>query len=255
MGSLRRIFRIILLLWWCLSLMLLASISFLFVWNRWRRIKLGSAWAQFWARGAGYIIGLRITLHGSKNCERGCLVVSNHLGYLDVLAHAGAFRLRFAPKAEIKKWPFFGWLTALGTPVWIDRKNPRMSAIYAEAFKDTMEHGISMLVYPEGTSTDGLHGLLPFKSTPFAAALKCRSNILPTLLFYKSRSGGVSRAAWHDDTPFGVHVWNVLGDAGTDIDIYCLPLCRVQENEDRKVLAARVRDIMETEYWKIKNAR
>lgn len=250
---LRRMIRIILLLFWCLSLMLLAALSHLFVWNCWKRIRMGSTWAQIWALGASRIVGIRIRKHGNSHFQSGCLVISNHLGYLDILVHASVFSLRFAPKAEIKKWPFFGWLTALGHPVWIDRKNPRMSALYAEAFQETMAHGISMLVYPEGTSTDGKHGLLPFKSTPFASALKCNAPIMPTLLFYHSRRGGDSLAAWHDDTPFGTHLWRVLGDAGTDIDIYCLPPALPAEDEDRKALAARIHDIMETEYWKVEN--
>ena len=157
-SAVRRFCRIIALIFFCLALMLAATLSFAFVFNRWKRVRMGAFWSRLWSRGAAFIIGVRVRVTGDIPAGNGFLVVSNHLGYLDILAHGSVFNLRFAPKAEIRKWPFFGWLTALGCPVWIDRRNPRMSACYAEEFKATMEHGISMLVYPEGTSTDGKHG-------------------------------------------------------------------------------------------------
>lgn len=251
----RRIFRILLLIWWCVTVMIAAAVSLLLTFGKWRRIRRGARWTNIWSRGAAWIIGLRIICKGNPPPGRGMLVVSNHLGYLDVLVHGSVFSLRFAPKAEIRKWPFFGWLTALGTPVWIDRKNPRMSALYAEEFRETMAHGISMLVYPEGTSTDGKHGILKFKSTPFAAALENRSRILPTLLFYRQRGDSGFNAAWHDDTPFAFHVWQLLGERGTDVELYISPTVSVNEDDDRKSLALRVYELMEKEYWKIEKLR
>ena len=250
----RRSYRIAALLLWCIVLMVAASLSFGVVFGKWNRVRLGAFWTRFWSRGAAWIVGLRVRIFGAIPEGNGLLVVSNHLGYLDILAHGSTFKLRFAPKAEIRKWPFFGWLTALGSPVWIDRKNPRMSAVYAEEFKATMEHGISMLVYPEGTSSDGKHGLLPFKSTPFAAALSSGSNILPTLIFYRQRGNSSFNAAWYDDTPFGVHVWRVLGEKGTDVDLHILPVAELDKDDDRKRLASRIYDIMKEEYWQIERS-
>ena len=250
--ALRRSFRIISLLLYCSLIMLIAALSQLFAFGIWRKVKSGAFWAKRWSRGAAWLTGIRIKIHGNIPEDKGFLVVANHLGYLDIPALGSILPLRFAPKAEIRKWPFFGWLTALGAPIWIDRKNPRMSAQYATAFKETLEHGISMLVFPEGTSTDGKHGLLPFKSTAFAAALECKSPILPVLLFYRGRDGGDGTdSAWHENTSFARHVWQVLGSAGTDIDIYILPEAQTSGFSDRKVLAVKIHDLMEEEYWKI----
>ena len=252
LAVLRRSFRILSLLLYCTLIMLVAALSLLFTFGIWRKVKTGTFWAKIWSYGAAQLAGIKIKIHGNIPKDKGFLVVANHLGYLDIPALGSILPLRFAPKAEIRKWPFFGWLTALGAPVWIDRKNPRMSAQYATAFKETLEHGISMLVFPEGTSTDGKHGLLPFKSTAFAAALECQSPILPILLFYRGCDGGDgTESAWHDETPFAKHVWKVLGSAGTKIDIYILPEAQTSGVSDRKVLAAKMHDLMEEEYWKI----
>ena len=132
---------------------------------------------------------------------------------------------------------------------------PLKEALYAEEFCETMKHGIAMLVYPEGTSTDGKHGLLNFKSTPFAAALECHGQILPTLLFYRQRGGGDFNAAWFDKTPFVFHVWQVLGQRGTDVDVYILPVQQPEAEDTRKTLAAKIYDVMDKEYWKIEKTR
>ena len=240
----RRWFRIFRLFLCCIAIMVAASVSRLFVFS-WRKCRLGVWWTQRWAAAVARILGMKITIYGRIPSGSGHLVVSNHLGYLDVIAHASILPIRFAPKAEIRRWPFFGWMTSLSSPIWIDRRNPRMSAVYAEQFRLTIRHGISMLVYPEGTSTDGDHGILPFKSTPFASAIAAGAKILPTLLFYPEN------AAWHDETPFGKHLWRVLGMKKLDIDIYILDEITVPENSDRKTLAAAVHQTMEKEYWKI----
>ena len=237
-----------LLLLWGMILMLPALLSFIGL-SRWQRVRRGAFWAQFWAAGAAKIAGVKTVVHGEIPQGTGGLLVSNHLGYLDILAHAATFRLRFTPNDGIKCWPFVGQLVALSCPVWIDRKHPRKAATYAKIFKETMDNGVSLLVYPEGTSTDGKHGMLPFKSTVFAAVTP-EIPIVPTVLFYHETPADSAPAAWFDDTAFYVHVWNVLGLKEIRIDLYILPEMFAYPGEERKELACRVREAMLKEYEK-----
>ena len=225
--------------------MLPAALSFIGL-SKWQRVKRGAFWASCWAKGCAVIAGVKTVIHGDLPKNSGVLLVSNHLGYLDILAHAANFHLRFTPNDGIKKWIFAGQLVALSAPIWIDRKHPRKAASYAAEFRDTMTNGVSLLVYPEGTSTDGKHGMLNFKSTVFAA-LPENCPIVPTVLFYHETPADVS-AAWFDDTPFGKHGWKVLGLKKVEIDLYILPPLFAGANEDRKQLAARVRETMLEEY-------
>ena len=218
----------------------------------WRKVALGAFWAKFWAKGAARITGVKTVVHGVLPESRGKLLISNHLGYLDVLAHASVFNIRFAPKAEIKNWFLFGTLVSLGSPVWIDRKKQLRSREYAEVFKETLEHNVALLVYPEGTSTDGKHGLLPFKSTPFAA-LPENCAILPTLLFYHEKPENSVPGAWFGDISFAQHVWNVLGLKEIRVDMVIMPEITALPGEQRKELAARVHKAMTEEYEKYEN--
>lgn len=215
----------------------------------WRKVALGAFWAGVWARGAAAITGVKVVVHGKIPESSGKLVVSNHLGYLDVLAHASVFKIRFAPKEEIKNWFLFGILVSLGSPVWIDRKSPRKSREYAEIFRETLEHEIALLVYPEGTSSDGRHGLLPFKSTPFAA-LPEKCEILPTLLFYRETPENSAPGAWFGDVGFLRHIWGVLGLKKILINMVIMPEILSLPGEQRKELAFRVHAAMTKEYEK-----
>ena len=248
MRAVRCVIRVIALTLWGLLLMLPAAISFLGL-SGWRRVRRGAFWAQFWASGAAKIAGVQVVVHGTIPRETGGLLVSNHLGYLDILAHAGNFRLRFTPNDGIRRWPFIGWLVALSSPVWIDRKRPRKAADYARIFQETMDNGVSLLVYPEGTSSDGKHGMLPFKSTVFAA-VKPETPIVPTLIFYHEVPADTVPAAWFDDTGFAVHAAGVLGLKKVVIDLYVLPVMHAYEGEERKALAGRLREAMLKEYAK-----
>jgi 1-acyl-sn-glycerol-3-phosphate acyltransferase len=116
-----------------------------------------------------------------------------------------------------------------------------------------MRRGISLLVYPEGTSSDGKNGLLPFKSTPFAAAIESGAEIVPTLIFYRERPENSPPAAWFGDISFGAHVWRSLGIKRIDADLYILKKESISPGEDRKTAASRIHDAMEKEYWKIEN--
>ncbi|MBR7131611.1 MAG: 1-acyl-sn-glycerol-3-phosphate acyltransferase [Lentisphaeria bacterium] len=246
MGLLRQIWKITLFLWWSALLMPAAWISQAGL-KKWQRVRRGAFWAQFWAKGCAKIAGVKVRIHGGMPCESGVLLVSNHLGYLDILVHAAGFRLRFTPNSGIAKWFFIGSLVGLSSPVWIDRKSPRKAAEYAAEFRQTMDNGVSLLVYPEGTSTDGRHGLLPFKSTVFASVPE-GVPIVPTLLFYREADG--ETAAWFDDTPFIEHALKVLKMKKIIIDLYVLPEIFALAGEDRKSLACRVRDRMIEEYEK-----
>ena len=217
--------------------------------SKWDRVRRGAFWAQLWAKGCSRIMGVKTVIHGHAGFSSGVLLVSNHLGYLDILAHASVFKLRFTPNDGIKKWFIAGQLVALSSPVWIDRKHPRKAALYAGEFRDTMKNGVSLLVYPEGTSTDGEHGLLPFKSTVFAS-VSLEEPIVPTLLFYRKDPANEISGAWFDDTGFARHAWSVLGLHSVTVDLHILPEMFAGKNEDRKTLAARVRNVMIQEYEK-----
>lgn len=245
----RRLRKIILLSVWFFITLFLTALDTVFR-RKWSAIRTGAKWTKIWSKYSGKIVGLKVTVHGDIREVSGKLIVSNHTGYLDIVAQGTLFPLRFAPKIEMRKWPLFGQLIELSHPVWVDRVNRSRAGQTAQEFKETLEHGLSLLVYPEGTSTDGRHGLLPFKSTAFEAALAADVPLLPVFVFHRGVPENMFDPAWYGDIGFLRHIWGVLGLKEIHTHMYIMPVIPLQKGENRKQLAQRVWALMSEYYEK-----
>ena len=241
MACFRRLWRLALLALWFSLMTCYALVSCLGGWNA---VKAQTRKAKVWARGIAKIIGLRIRVHGDPEGVSG-LVVSNHLGYMDILTLGSVFPLRFTPKVEIRSWPLLGWFITLSRPIWVDRKSRQSAVRTGVEFEETLRHGMNLAVFPEGTSSDGREGLLPFKSTVFEAAAHGGFDIRPTLIRYREDFPG--QVAWFGDATLLPHVWRLLGMRRIEAEVHVLPPLP-PDGRDRKALAEHVRADMNESY-------
>lgn len=242
MTSIRRTIRIFLLfLWFPLASMLgiMAGIG------GWGGIKRVTKISRLWGWGISKIIGMKIKVYGDPGNIEGGIIVANHQSYLDIIAHASVFNIRFAPKKEIASWPVLGWVLAISRPIWVNRESKQSSHKTLAEYRETLEHGINLIVYPEGTSSDGA-GILPFKSTPFEAVSSGNFKIYPVLIRY-IRKPGESTLCWYGDMTLAPHCWETLGRPSINVEIHILaPL--LPEGRNRKELAGFVHDYMQGKY-------
>ena len=196
-----------------------------------------------WGKFLVWIFGVDVEFVSKHPIDEGMLIVSNHQSYLDILLHASLFPIRFTPKAEIRSWPILGLYLGISRPVWVDRKNRQKSAETLKEFHRTLADGISLLVYPEGTTTDGEHGMLPFKPTAFATVIDTNFKIQPIITCYL-RDNDNWNPAWYGDMTLLPHVWKFIGRKRTRVRVIALEPVVPQPGEDRKALAARVEKLM-----------
>jgi len=176
---------------------------------------------NLWGKGIAKILGMDIRVEGNlKSLSSGYFIVSNHLSYVDIFAEAAIFPVRYTPKSDIFWWPVVGWLVAISRPIWIKRQSRQFAKIASKKFRDTIESGVSLIIYPEGTSSDGSKGLLPFKSSVFE--IPCAENlpVLPVLISYPSMKR--EEICWYGDMSFLPHFWNLLGMKKINVLIYLL---------------------------------
>ncbi|MBR2425141.1 MAG: 1-acyl-sn-glycerol-3-phosphate acyltransferase [Lentisphaeria bacterium] len=243
----RRCYRIPLIFLWG-TLQALYFIPFIL--PRKERVRLMARQSRSWGKGLVKLFGLDLRIHGNidRYKEHGGLLVSNHLGYLDIFVHASLCGFRFAAKKEIRSWPVFGQYVAMAQAIWVDRTSPAKSKETLKQFRETLKQKIPLIVYPEGTSSDGRSGLLPFKSTSFEAIAGTDIPIQPILTFYRWNEEKDINPAWYGDIGFGTHFWQVLGNGKVICDVYLLDLYYAPEGADRKQVMNEVREIMEQEY-------
>ncbi|MFZ9931826.1 MAG: lysophospholipid acyltransferase family protein [Chthoniobacterales bacterium] len=170
----------------------------------------GVLWLQWMLRVAMGIVGGRLTVRGTP--PRRGLIVSNHLSYIDIAALGSACPCSFVSKAEIRAWPFIGWAAELAGTVFVRRAHRREVTGQVEDIKNALARGVPVILFPEGTSTDGAT-VLPFRSALLQAALETGCGVTPAALGYRADPPGdtIRDICWWGGVGFVAHLWRFLG--------------------------------------------
>ena len=193
-----------------------------------------------WARSLCLASGVRVVVHGRENISHGTGTVyaSNHVSWYDIFAIASVLPgYTFVAKAELRKIPIFGW-GAEGAGVVFLAREDRKSAF--EAYKDVakkIEHGLNVVVYPEGTRSEQ-YALRPFKKGPFVLAIAAGAPVVPVVV-YGSRE--VMRKGSFSVQSGTVHVHLLEPVPTTDYDYE-------RRHELMRVVWDRMADILRSEY-------
>ena len=100
--------------------------------------------------------------------ESGALVVCNHFSAMDPLILGSLLKLCFVGKAAIERWPVLGWVCRTHGMLVVNRKHRLSAVTLSEQVESRLRKGISVLLFSEGTTSDGVD-LWPFKSGGFAS--------------------------------------------------------------------------------------
>jgi 1-acyl-sn-glycerol-3-phosphate acyltransferase len=132
------------------------------------RLRLSRTLPRAYHRLCCRILGFRVEVRGGISPVRPTLFVSNHASYVDIIALGSLLDCVFIAKAEVARWPFFGWLAKLQRTVFVDRRGFKAAA-QRDEIRRRLTLGDDMVLFPEGTSNDGQR-VMPFKSALFAVA-------------------------------------------------------------------------------------
>ena len=199
-------------------------------------------------RGMCAILGLQVELSGKPTPATQAVFISNHLSYLDVAAIGSVLSACFVAKDDVRGWPVMGFLAGLQHTVFISRKS-RDAHAAAAALSSALDSGHRLVLFPEGTTSDG-SAVLPFKSSIFAVLADQALDhvvlqpISLALLDVDCRGidagGNRDLYAYHGDMHMGPHLLAFMRLSGAHLRIrFHAPLPRLPQ-ESRKQLAARV---------------
>lgn len=195
---------------------------------------------QFVCRGAFVLLGIRYSSEGAPLQGAGA-VVANHSSWLDIFALNARKRIYFVSKSEVAGWPGIGWLARATGTVFIKRDRAEVSQ-QIRLFRDRLAVGHRLLLFPEGTSTDGLQ-VLPFKPALFAAFFD--PMLRDTLQMQAVTVNYIAPAAvdprfygWWGDMAFGPHLLSTLAARRQGgVHVVYHPPVKVVDFADRKLLA------------------
>ncbi|MDP2922520.1 MAG: lysophospholipid acyltransferase family protein [Candidatus Omnitrophota bacterium] len=208
---------------------------------------------RIFAKAAALIIGIKIKIHGNKNLpnQKGIFFVTNHVSYLDGIIISSIFPLVFIARGDLKQWPLFGIFTLLSDTIFVNRLNP--SGLHREIGKISsfLTNGINVILFPEGTTTDG-NSITPFKSSFFEAPLVSGSLIVPfTIKYRKINTEPIDEKNkdlifWYGDMDFVPHLLGVLALKSIEVDLSILKPIEMRDVSDRKELSSLSKKAIET---------
>jgi lyso-ornithine lipid O-acyltransferase len=167
--------------------------------RRERRFAARTEWLHRWCRFACRVLGIRVTTHGAM--PRSGLLVCNHLSYLDIIVLSSIRPCIFVAKRDVAGWPLFGWLAHAAGTIFVDRQRWLATAFAVNRIHAAIATGLPVVLFPEGTSSDG-STVLPFKSSLLESAVQLRCPVAGGTVGYALDHGSVADEVcyWRDMT-------------------------------------------------------
>ena len=196
------------------------------------------------------ILGVRIEVDGAVAHDRPVLLVANHTSWLDIPVLSAVAPVSFVAKKEVAGWPFVSALARLQRTVFVDRNRRSAVGQAAGEIVTRLAKGDTVLLFAEGTSSDG-NRVLPFMTSLFSAAKPSKAAaeeapdaVVQTLSIVYTRLHGIplGRAerpmvGWYGDMEMLSHAWKLLKAGPLDVRIRVGPPVPLGDFADRKALA------------------
>lgn len=195
------------------------------------------------------LLGIRIHASGAIDPARATLVIANHVSWLDIPVLSAVAPVSFVAKREVGGWPFIGALARLQRSVFVDRTRRTDTGRQSNEIAERLAEGEAIVLFAEGTSSDG-NRVLPFKSSLLAAASAgAGSNgaappVLQTLTIAYTHIHGLPLGrhhrplvAWYGDMEAAGHAWELLKTGPVDVHVAIGEALPPELAADRKALA------------------
>ncbi len=227
-GKARVIRRLVLLLLWTAAAAVIQSVCLLLPGAAKRRFA-----RRYWATFSR-LLGMRVRLIGSlATGDQPVVFVSNHSSWVDIAILGGTLPGCFVAKGEVASWPLIGTVARLGRTVFISRQRGT-TARERDAMHVRLAEGDNLILFPEGTTSDGAR-VLPFHTSFFAIAAMPemwgadQPLIQPVSIVYDRLSGlPATRTtrpllSWYGDMDIASHYWRLGQQCGVRASVLLHP--------------------------------
>jgi 1-acyl-sn-glycerol-3-phosphate acyltransferase len=205
---------------------------------------------RFYHRLLCNLIGIRVQVHGEP-LSGGGLLLANHSSWLDIIILSGICPLAFVAKSEVNSWPLFGFLARLQNTIFVRRGEKRRTLTDRDTLRTRIKSGDTIVIFPEGTSSDG-NRVLAFKSALLSAAELSLGDenkdgthtlVQPVSIGYVANYGiPMGREtrpsyAWYGDMDLLPHLWGAFASGPLDVAVEFHKPLTISEVGGRKQLA------------------
>lgn len=200
-------------------------------------------------KGLIKIFGIKVNIKGRKSKKK-VLYVSNHISYLDIFVLGSSVNGVFVAKSEIESWPIINKLCKLGRTIFVNRNDIIRVKGQMNRITNILKSGYSVILFPEGTSSDGSK-VLPFKSSLLGVIEDKGPQefyIQPLSISYSKLDGIPLEIkfrpffAWFGNMDLISHVWTFLGLGFSEVNVNFHEPKKFSHFKDRKHAAKYCHD-------------
>jgi 1-acyl-sn-glycerol-3-phosphate acyltransferase len=186
---------------------------------------------RLWHRVACWALGLKVRVHGTLDAKRPLLLASNHVSWKDIMVLGAVADVVYIAKSEVRDWPVFGMLARLQATIFVEREQRQKTGDQVDEIARRMTGGEIVVLFPEGTTSDG-NRLLEIKTSLFGAAASAVPHapggvvfIQPVSIAYTGVHGmAMGRfhrplAAWPGDIALLPHLLGIAREGAVDVEV------------------------------------
>lgn len=230
----------------------LAPVAAIGIPAQWLALKADSRLARtipvLFHRYVNRVMGIRRRVIGAPVSDRPLLLAANHVSWLDITVLSAIGPVSFVAKSEVADWPLFGLFARLQRSVFVERTKRSATGHTAREMAGRMKAGDALVLFPEGTSSDG-NRVYPFRSALLGAARETLAHedgcayVQPVAIAYTAIHGvpvgryARARLAWYGDMNLAPHLLDVLAMGAIDVTVVFGEAVVFRAGEDRKRLA------------------
>lgn len=182
-------------------------------------------------------LDIRVKTYGHALEGSPTLFVSNHVSYLDIIILGHVIKGCFIARRDMIEWPILGYLSTLQRTIFIDREKRAEVNLQREELQQRIKGGDSLILFPEGTTSDGGR-VLPFKSSLFgvtenyihpkadAEGRPVELMVQPVTLVYRrincmpTNRSNRPQVAWYGDMEIGPHFKKFLELQNIEVEVH-----------------------------------
>ena len=217
---------------------------------------IGMRVSSFFSRLILRVLGVRVSVNHRErllNENGACLIISNHLSYIDVLVLCSLVPAVFVTSVELKHTAIIGLLARLSNSLFVERRSPAGLKREIEDIALVLGQGFPVVLFPEGTTSNG-DRVHQFKHSLFDAAIATRSRILPICLRYTKINDRIltphnrDKVFYYGGVTFFRHLPRLLSLSSIDVEVVPLAAITVQPNHTRKDLSTLAQSVISAAY-------
>jgi len=193
------------------------------------------------------LLRIHVRKIGEPERDKAVLFVSNHVSWVDILVIGSIMPVAFVAKREVASWPLVGITARMQRTVFVDRGRKHQVADAVADILRRLNEGVSVVLFAEGTSSDG-NRVLPFRSALLGAVEEASGGFAtqPMSICYTSQHGiPMGRqhrplVAWYGDLDFMPHIRDFIARGAVDAVVHYGKPVASEASVDRKTMSKRL---------------